>query len=196
MHTGIHVVIDGSKEWVAEQLVGSFYLDFRNGLNWTPLDKFHVRDRGGWDVTVPATYFRAVDERVVAETTDRLNAIEGHPFIGEDCTAFVERAFGGRRLFSDSPLLRRVGIGVRIGDPALPLLRADAHLDEQARRYLQFDKIKRLPDALADAESPNVWLWGHRLVPVGIAGATLGWVYSSASRRSTPTSRTALKFLR
>ena len=97
-------------------------------------------------------------------------AIEGHPFIGEDCTAFVERAFGGRRLFADSPVLRRVGIGVRISDPALPLLRSDAQLDEQARRYLQFDKIKHLPDAV--------------------------WGYSSASRRSTPISKTALKFFR
>ena len=58
MHAGLHVVVDGEREFVAEQLVGSLYLNFRNGLNWTPLDKFRERDRGGWDVTVPAVHFR------------------------------------------------------------------------------------------------------------------------------------------
>src|SRR5207302_2070654 len=159
MHAGIHIVIDGSREYVAEQLVGSMYLDFRNGLNWTPFEKFRERDRGGWDVTVPASHFRGVDHAAVDETLQRLNSIEGHPFIGEDCTAFVERAFGGRRLFADSPLLRRLGIGVRIGDPALPLLRPGAELDPFAYERLQFDKIKHLPEAAADVESPNVRLW-------------------------------------
>lgn len=196
MHSGIHLVIDGDREFVAEQLVGSYYMDLRNGLNWTPYEKFQIRDRGGWDVTVPAAYFRAVDDAVVAETSRRLNAIEGHPYIGEDCTAFVERAFGGRRLFADSPLLRLTGIGARVGDPGLPLLRPSAQLDPRARRYLQFDKIKNLPDALADAEAPNVWLWGRRLIPAAVAGAVLGWFYSSASRKSTPVSSTARRFLR
>src|SRR5689334_7266598 len=38
MHAGIHIVIDGAREYVAEQLVGSFSMDFRNGLNWTPYE--------------------------------------------------------------------------------------------------------------------------------------------------------------
>jgi hypothetical protein len=118
MHAGIHVTIDGSREYVVEQLVGSLYLDFKNGLNWTALEDFRKRDRGGWDETVPATQFRRLDQQAVDETAARLNAIEGHPFMGEDCTAFIERAFGGRRLFADSPLLRTMGIGARIGDPA------------------------------------------------------------------------------
>src|ERR1043165_693096 len=42
MHTGIHVVIDGTHDYVVEQLVGSFQLDFRNGLNWTPFEKFQL----------------------------------------------------------------------------------------------------------------------------------------------------------
>lgn len=196
MHAGIHVVIDDSQEYVAEQLVGSFYLDFRNGLNWTPFEKFKMRDRGGWDVTVSATNFRTVDDPAVGDTVERLNRIHGHPFVGEDCTQFIERAFGGRRLFADSPLLGRVGLAVRVGDPALPLLRPDAQLDEQPRRYLQFDKIKNLADPAALVDSPNVWLWGYRLLPVALAGAVAGWAYSSASRRSTPISSTARKFLR
>jgi hypothetical protein len=200
MHAGIHVVIDGKHEFVVEQLVGSSYLDFRNGLNWTPLEKFRERDRGGWDLTVPATDFRQVDAAAVPETVQRLNAIEGHPFLGEDCTAFIERAFDGRRMFADSPLLRGFGIGVRIGDPALPLLRPDAQLEARASELLQFDEIKILPDALADADSPNARNW---LLQRGLPGlalvAVVGLVavrYSSSSRRSTPVSRTARKFLR
>jgi len=197
MHTGIHVEIDGEREYVAEQLVGSFYLDFRNGLNWTLFENFAMRDRGGWDVTVPAKSFRRVDDAVIDDTVQRLNAIDGHPFVGEDCTAFVERAFGGRRLFADSPLLRWFGVGVRIGDPALPLLRPDAELDQHARERLQFDKINNLPDAAADVESPNVRLWAHRLLPLAIvAPLAVRAAHSSGSRRSTPISRTARKFFR
>jgi hypothetical protein len=196
MHAGIHVVIAGDQDYVAEQLVGSLYLDFRNGLNWTPYEKFKERDRGGWDVTIPATAFRRVDEPIVEEVQKRLDGIQGHPFVGEDCTAFIERAFGGRRLFADSPLLRWFGIGVRIGDPALPLLNPEARLDELARARLQFDKITYLPDALAGANSPNGQLWAHRLVPLVALALLAGRAYSSASRRSTPISSTARRFLR
>jgi hypothetical protein len=201
MHAGIHVVVDGEREFVAEQLVGSAYRAFRNGLCWTPLETFRQRDRGGWDVTVPATAFRAVNAGVEARAIKRLNGIEGQPFVGEDCTAFIERAFPGRRrLFADSPLLLTLGIGARIGDPALPLLKADAQLDPLARQRLQFDVIKNLPDALADAASPNARNWLlQRALPALALGATVGLLaehYSSASRRSTPASRTARRFLR
>ena len=196
MHAGIHVVIDGEKDYVAEQLVGSMYLDFRNGLNWTPFDRFRARDHGGWDVTVPPTAFRGIDEEAVEDAVRSLNRIQGHPFVGEDCTAFVERAFGGRRMFADSPLLRWFGISVRVGDPALPLLKPDADLPDDVRRKLQFENIKQLPDALAAAESPNFQLWVHRLIPAIALGGLLGWVYSSCSRRSAPNSSTARRFLR
>src|SRR5207244_11091236 len=113
MHAGIHVEIDGTAEYIVEQLVGSLYLTFKNGLNWTPLREFQTRDRGGWDVTVAATCFRRIDDRAVAQAIGRLNRLQGHPFMGEDCTAFIERAFGGQRVFADSPLLRWLGIGAR-----------------------------------------------------------------------------------
>jgi hypothetical protein len=135
----------------------------------------------------------------VAEAQARLNTIQGHPFVGEDCTAFIERAFQGRRLFADSPVLRRLGIGVRVGDPALPLLRPDAELDQHARLLLQYDDIKDLPDASADAGSPNASLWLGRLVPTVLIGWGVGHAlaaYSSASRRSTPASRTARRFFK
>jgi hypothetical protein len=198
MHAGIHVTIDGDQDYVAEQLVGTFDLTFKNGLNWTPYDKFKARDRGGWDLTVPAPEFRRVDQTAVDQAIQTLNTIEGHPFLGEDCTAFIERAFNGRRLFADSPILRWSGVGARVGDPALPLLKPDANLDEHARYLLQFDAIKKLPDPLADAKSPNVRIWTLRLIPLAalawFAGRKLGG-YSSASRRSVPVSRTARRFL-
>jgi hypothetical protein len=197
IHAGIRVEIDGSRDYVAEQLVGSLYLDFRNGLNWTPFENFRQRDRGGWDQTVPATAFRGIDDTAVVQAIQQLNGgIRGHPFIGEDCTAFIERAFGARRMFADSPLLRWFGIGVRVGDPALPLLQPDASLPAEAKQKLQFDKIKRQPDALASPESPNMQLWVHRLMPaLGVSGL-VAWAYSSGSRRSTPASSTARRFLR
>jgi hypothetical protein len=196
MHAGIRVTIDNATEYVAEQLVGAFYLDFKNGLNWTPLEKFKERDRGGWDTTVPAMAFRETDEKAEAEAIKRLNAIQGHPFLGEDCTAFIERAFGGRRMFADSPLLRSFGIGARIGDPALPLVKPDASFELETKRKLQLDKIKYLPDALADAESPNVRIWLVRLAPIALLAVLAKRAYSSSSRKSTPASITARKFFK
>ena len=136
------------------------------------------------------------EHAAVHETLQRLNAIEGHRFVGEDCTAFVERAFGARRLFADSPVLRSIGVDARVGDPAMPLLRDDIGLEPAVSQKLQFDKIKDLPDPLADAESPNVQMWVHRLLPAILVGALIGWLYSSASRRSTPVSSTARRFFK
>lgn len=201
MHAGIRVTIDGSRDYVAEQLVGTWDLTFRNGLNWTPYDTFKNRDRGGWDVTVPATEFRNIGTLESEETVKSLNTIQGHPFVGEDCTEFIERAFKGRRLFADSPLLDMFGVGGRIGDPALPLLKPNANLDDKERDLLQVDAIIDLPDPRADADSPNVRNWLIRLAPVAVVAWVLGHTlggrgrYSSASRRSRLASRTARKFL-
>ena len=183
MHAGLHVVLEDGSEFVAEQLVGPLYFDFVSGLNWTPLEQFRRRDRGGWDVTVPATAFRGVDDAVVQETIDRLNVIDGRAFIGEDCTAFVERAFGGRRLFADSPLLRTFGIGVRVGDPALPLLRRDARLDGRAERLLHVDALRGQEDALAGADALNARLWVARGVTAAIGGAAIGTIVEIVHRR-------------
>jgi hypothetical protein len=194
MHAGLHVEIDNSREYVVEQLVGSWYMDFRNGLNWTPLEDFRKRDRGGWDLTVPCTAFRGVTDGAVEEARQALNTIAGQPFVGEDCTAFIERAFGHRRLFADSPVLQRLGIAARVGDPALPLLRADAPLDRHACDLLEYESIKNLPDAEADATSPNVSLWLARAAPTAALAVAIG--YSLASRKSRPASSTARRFFK
>jgi hypothetical protein len=86
--------------------------------------------------------------------------------VGEDCTQFVERAFGGRRLFADSPVLQVLGIGARVGDPALPLLRPEATLEPRVARLLRADAIRALPDPLAGADAPNVRSWLGRLLGV------------------------------
>jgi hypothetical protein len=147
-------------------------------LSWTPIDQFRRRDQGGWDVTVSATCFRGIDASpsTQREVLERLNAIEGHPFVGEDCTAFVERAFGGPRLFADSPLLRLLGIPARVGDPALPLLKPDAPLDKRAETLLHADALRRLPDAVAEPMAPNLRLWTGRLLSGALVGTLVGRV--------------------
>ena len=112
------------------------------------------------------------------DVVQRLNTIRGHAFLDEDCTAFIERAFAGRRLFADSPLLQAVRLGARIGDPALPLLRPDAELDDRTRALLRSEALTRLPDALAHAHSPNVRLWFERLAIAAAVGGAVGLTLS------------------
>jgi hypothetical protein len=183
MHTGLHVQLEDGRDYVAEQLVGTPYMDLKSGLNWTPLEEFRQRDHAGWDVTVPLTSFRGVDAADVEMTVARLNQIEGRPFVGEDCTAFVERAFEGKRLFADSPLLQSLGVPARVGDPALPLLRPEAQFDERTRRLLRTDAVQQLPDPQRSAGAPNAWLWARRLVPALAVGALLGWLAAWVSVR-------------
>jgi hypothetical protein len=140
---------------VAEQLFGTPEEDFVDALNWTSLKKFRERDHRGWDVTVPATAFRNIDRRAVDEAISFLNRIEGKPFFGEDCTTFVERVFNKRRMFADSPSARLLGFGVRVGDPALPLLRPDAVLDPKAEFLLRGHTLRKLPDPTTSWNAPN-----------------------------------------
>jgi hypothetical protein len=95
----------------------------RASARFLSFETFRARDHRGWDVIVPATAFRTIDESVVHEAIVFLNSIHGRPFFGEDCTMLIERAFGKRRLFADSPTASALGFGIRVGDPALPLLK-------------------------------------------------------------------------
>src|SRR6185437_5079399 len=71
----------------------------------------------------------------------------------------IERAFGKRRMFADSPTAQSLGFGVRVGDPALALLKPDARLDPNAERLLRADFLRRLPDPTAEWNSPNGYSW-------------------------------------
>jgi hypothetical protein len=162
MHAGLHVVLEDGREFVVEQLFGNSREDFVDGLNWTPLETFRARDHRGWDVTVPATDFRQVDQSVVEEVVGFLNSIHGRPFFGEDCTMLIERAFGKRRLFADSPTAQMLGFGMRVGDPALALLKPNARLDPRAECLLRGDFLRALPDPTTQWNSPNGYLWIRR----------------------------------
>jgi hypothetical protein len=156
IHAGLHVRLTDGRELVVEQLFGTPFEDFLDGLNWTPLDQFRARDHRGWDVTVPATCFRNVDDAAVTEAVTFLNRLEGRPFFGEDCTSMVERVFNKRRLFADSPSAHYLGLGsFRVGDPALPLLRRDARLSSRAEELLRADALRRLPDPKTAWDAPN-----------------------------------------
>ena len=161
IHAGLHVRLTDGREVVAEQLFGTPFEDFSDGLNWTPLDQFRSRDHRGWDVTVAATCFRNIDDAAVEEAVAFLNRLEGRPFFGEDCTSMVERVFNKRRLFADSPSARFLGLGgLRVGDPALPLLRPDAHLSSRAEELLRGDALRQLPDPTTAWDAPK---WGVRV---------------------------------
>jgi hypothetical protein len=184
MHAGLHVILEDGREFVAENLVGTWFEDFHDALNWTPLAGFRARDhRQGWDVTVPATNFRGVDAAVEQNAVDFLNVIEGRPFFGEDCTTFIERVFGGRRLFGDSPTARNLGIGLRVGDPALPLLREDTRLDPRSEALLRVSQVRAQDDPLAGHAAPNARLWLGRLLVWMAVGVLAGTLFSLARPR-------------
>jgi hypothetical protein len=174
MHAGVHVTLEDGREFVAEQLVGTLFEDFKDALNWTPLQSFREREGAGWDVTVPADQFRGIAEGAITEAVENLNSVQGHAFLGEDCTMFVERVFGGRRLFGDSPTGHALGLSLRVGDPALPLLRADAALDDRASRLLRAEALRNLRDPVAAYDAPNARIWLGRVIVWSVVGTLLG----------------------
>lgn len=88
----------------------------------------------------------------------------------------VERAFGKRRMFADSPTARALGLGLRVSDPALALLRLDVRLDERAEFLLRADTLRALPDPITEWDAPNARRMAYRslsLLVIGIALAGL-----------------------
>jgi hypothetical protein len=162
IHASLHVELEDGRRFVVEQLFGTTRENFVNGLNWTPLETFKARDHAGWDVTIPPTDFRNIDEKIICEVIEFLNRIEGRPFFGEDCTGLIERAFGKRRLFADSPTAGLIGFGMRVGDPALMLLRSDAQFDPKTETRIRSDVLRALPDPTTDWDDPNGRLWIKR----------------------------------
>ena len=174
IHSGVRVQMQDGREFVVEQLFGTPQEDLVDALNWTPLKKFRERDHRGWDVTVPATAFRNIDRRAINEAISFLNQVKGKPFFGEDCTTLVERVFNKRRMFADSPSARLLGFGVRVGDPALPLLRLDTVLDPKAEFLLRAHNLRKLPDPTTSWNAPN-WRRAARVLFRIMASAGL-WV--------------------
>ncbi len=179
-HAGVHLVLEDGREVVLEQLVDSARHLFVSGLAMTPIEEFRRRDNGGWDLSIAATAFRGVDEAAIREALDRIPRLSGRPFYLEDCVDLVERAFGGRRLFADSPLLRRLHLPVRVEDPALPLLRPSADLDPGVARLIRAQTLRGLPDPATPA--------GHALprmrhLRVGLGALALGLVVLSRRRQ-------------
>ena len=153
MHAGLHVRLEDGREFVAEQLCGGWEEWFVNGLHWTPLESFRQRGNpaaGGWDVTVPLDCLRQVDAAGEEYALAQLNQVHGVGFIHEDCTAFITRVFGpDHRLFADSPIMSAIGVYMRSGEPALLLVKRDAHLPERSAALLKVDALRKLPDPIA-----------------------------------------------
>ncbi len=167
MHAGLHVTLEDGREYVVEQLCGGWREWFVNGLHWTPIKDFRGREaveKGGWNVTIPICALRQPDERDAEQAIARLNEIHGRAFLVEDCTAFIGRVFGAKhRIFADSPLLRSLGIDMRSGEPALPLLSPVASLGPQEETLLRAEALRRLPDPVAASGSTSLRQMHHRL---------------------------------
>jgi hypothetical protein len=180
MHAGLHVVLDDGSHFVVEQLTGGWREWLVNGLHWTPLEAFREREKrgeGGWDVTVAPEAFRQVDEFAKKEAVHQLNRIRGRAFLKEDCTAFIGRVFGSqRRIFADSPILRSLGVEMRSGEPALPLLRRDGSLTPEAESRLHGAILRALPDPKASSASISLRQLHHRVLIGGAVVAAITFV--------------------
>jgi hypothetical protein len=186
MHVGLHVVIADGSEFVVEQQLRTPRNAFVSGVEWTPIEVFRKRIRGGWDVTVPATAFRKIDDRIVKEAIEFLNRLRARPYCSEDCPTFVERAFGRRRMFADSPTARWLGCGVRMGDPAMPLLRPECRLDRRTERLLRASLLRTLPDPITSWNSPNARFLLHRMLFLGgflLSGVLIEFLRTKSASR-------------
>jgi len=96
----------------------------------------------------------------------------------------IERAFGKRRLFADSPTARALGFGMRVGDPALTLLKPGVRLDPDAERLLRADILRKLPDPTTPWNAPNGHLWIRRAVGWLLIVAAVGGLVFYAPHKS------------
>ncbi len=146
-HAGIRICIacphGSTQTYVVEQLSGTLWQNVANGLSWTTWRKFKAREGGGWDVTVPCLAFEGVTPADVAAAIDVLNEETGQAFYSEICTAFIERVFGGHRLFNEVEALHWLvrGAGLRIPEPAAPRFRRNAYLSRRARHLLRTKEL-------------------------------------------------------
>lgn len=191
MHAGLHVGLEDGREFVAEQLCGGWEEWFVNGLHWTPLESFRQRAdpaAGGWDVTVPMDCFRQVNPAGEEYARGQLNHVRGIGFIHEDCTAFIARVFGpNERIFADSPMMSAIGVYMRSGEPALPLLKRNAQLPARSAALLKLDALRQLPDPIAANDSMSLRQLHLRCMLISVACVALAGMLGllRGSRRLT-----------
>jgi len=177
MHAGLHVYLEDGREFVAEQLCGGWEEWFVNGLHWTPLESFRQRAdpaAGGWDVTVPMDCFRQMDPAGEEYALAQLNQVRGIGFIHEDCTAFIARVVGpNHRLFADSPIMSAIGVYMRSGEPALPLVKRNAQLPARSAALLKIDALRQLPDPISANDSMSLRQLHFRCILISLACVAL-----------------------
>ena len=139
-HAGVRVRLalpDGSVRSYVVELLPRWPWDKQAGLPvWTPLLVFRSRDRGGWDVTVPAHAFAGIGRAEIRAALRALNASGQSRRRRALCTHFIEHLFGGKAMFSDLEVLHRLWPALRLPEPAAPRLRAGARLSDRAQRLL------------------------------------------------------------
>lgn len=81
------------------------------------------------------------------------------------------------RLFADSPTARALGFGMRVGDPALTLLKPEVRLDPDAERLLRADILRKLPDPTTPWNAPNGHLWIRRAMGMAANIRSRRWTH-------------------
>ncbi len=139
-HAGLRVRValpDGTTDCYVVEVLWSIPFGKKAGIPiWTPLSAFRARERQGWHVTVPAEEFVGIGHADVTSAAEMLNDLRGERRWGETCTLFIERVFGGKPMFADSEILRNVRRGLRLPEPAAPLLQPGAVLRPTVRWLL------------------------------------------------------------
>jgi hypothetical protein len=170
MHAGLHIRLDDGREFVAEQLCGGWEEWFANGLHWTPLESFRQRaDPPGRRLGRNGSNgcFLQMDPAGEEYALAQLNQIRGVGFFLEDCTAFIAR------VFADSPIMSAIGVYMRSGEPALPLLKRNAQLPARSVALLKVDALRKLPDPISANDSINLRQLHFRCILVALASVAL-----------------------
>ena len=80
-----------------------------------------------------------------------------------------------------------LGFGMRVGDPALPLLKTDAQLDPETERLVRVPILRVLPDRTTDWDSLNGRLWIKRVILIlGVVAILAGMKRRGRSRPLFP----------
>ena len=73
---------------------------------------------------------------------------------------------------------------MRVGDPALTLLKPEVRLDPDAERLLRADILRKLPDPTTPWNAPNGHLWIRRAMGWLLIFAAVGGLILYAAHKS------------